>query len=115
MIYNLPLRRDVVHKVDHYFKMKGKKVFKTTKTSGTTAGSGIKPTPQKGRGASRQGNKRAPQRKGGGSAHGVVPRDLSINVNEKMRLLALKTMLSAKLYENKLIFIETEELKYPKT
>jgi large subunit ribosomal protein L4 len=45
MTFNLPLRRDVVHKVDHYFKMKGKKVFKTTKTSGTTAGSGIKPTP----------------------------------------------------------------------
>lgn len=85
------------------------------KTSGDVAGSGIKPTPQKGRGASRQGNKRAPQRAGGGTAHGPVPRDLSFPINEKVRLLALKTMLSAKLYEDRLIFIETEELEFPKT
>jgi len=40
---------------------------------GDVAGSGRKPVPQKGRGASRQGNKRAPQRKGGGKAMGPVP------------------------------------------
>lgn len=78
-------------------------------------GSGIKPTPQKGRGASRQGNKRAPQRKGGGVSHGPVPRCVGFPINNKLRLLALKTLLSAKLFEQRLIFIDSEAIEYPKT
>ena len=114
-VFNLPLRRDIVHNVNRYFRMKGKRTYKMAKTSGDVAGTGKKPTPQKGRGASRQGNRRAPQRAGGGTVHGPVPRDMSFPINEKVRLLALKTMLSAKLYEDRLIFVETEELEYPKT
>lgn len=79
------------------------------------AGSGIKPTPQKGQGRSRQGNKRAPQRKGGGVTHGPVPRALGFPINNKLRLLALKTLLSAKLFEDRLIFIDSEAIEYPKT
>lgn len=93
----------------------GKTVWKRVKTSGDVAGSGIKPAPQKGRGAARQGNKRAPQRAGGGKAHGPVPRSLEYPINNKQRLLALKIMLSAKLFEDKLIFVDSEELEYPKT
>ena len=52
-IWNLPLRRDVVHNVFEYFEHKGKIVWKRAKTSGDVAGSGKKPTPQKGRGAAR--------------------------------------------------------------
>jgi large subunit ribosomal protein L4 len=89
--------------------------LKKTKDFGDVAGSGKKPFPQKGRGASRQGNKRAPQRKGGGVTHGPVPRCLGFPINNKMRLLALKTLLSAKLFEEKLIFIDTEALEFPKT
>jgi ribosomal protein L4 len=44
-----------------------------------------------------------------------VPRDLSININRKTRLLAIKTMLSVKLFEDKLIFINSEELPNHKT
>jgi len=82
---------------------------------GDVAGSGIKPAPQKGRGASRQGNKRAPQRAGGGKAHGPVPRSLEFPINSKMRLIALKTILSAKLYEDKIIVIDAGQIEYPKT
>lgn len=44
-----------------------------------------------------------------------MPRSLEFPINNKQRLLALKILLSAKLYENKLIFVDTEELEYPKT
>ena len=113
--FNQPLRRDIVHKVFEYFEHQGKSVWKRAKTSGDVAGSGKKPTPQKGRGAARQGNRRAPQRAGGGKAHGPVPRSLEFPVNNKQRLLALKVMLSAKLFEDRLIFVDSEELEYPKT
>lgn len=51
----------------------------------------------------------------GGKIHGPVPRDLSIDIPKKVRLLALKTMLSVKLYEDKLIIMNSEELPIHKT
>lgn len=51
----------------------------------------------------------------GGKAHGSVPRDFSFPINEKIRLLALKTILSARLYEEKIILIDTEKIDYGKT
>lgn len=113
--FNNPLRRDIVHNVFFYFQMKGKQTFKLVKSMGDVRGSGIKPTPQKGRGAARQGNRRAPQRRGGGKAHGPVPRSLEFSTNSKLRLLGLRTLLSAKLYEDRLVFIDSEHIEYPKT
>lgn len=72
------------------------------------AGSGKKPAPQKGRGKARIGNKRSPLMKKGGKIHGPVPRDLSIDIPWKVWLLAIKTMLSVKLYEDKLIIMNSE-------
>jgi len=114
-LFNLPLRRDIVHNVYEYFEHKGKTVMKRVKTLGDTAGSGKKPAPQKGRGAARIGNLRAPQRRGGGKAHGTVPRSLEFPINCKKRLLACKTMLSARLFEDRMIFINSEELEHAKT
>lgn len=114
-IYNLPLRRDLVHNVYQYFEHKDKKIWKHAKTKGDVAGTGKKPAPQKGRGMARIGNRRAPHRSGGGVAHGPVPRDLSYPVNLKQRLQALKIMLSVKLYEDKLVFLEGTDLEFPKT
>ena len=111
----MPLRRDIIKNVFDYWNDKDRYILKKTKDFGDVAGSGKKPFPQKGRGASRQGNKRAPKRKGGGVTHGPVPRCLGFPINNKLRLLALKTMLSAKLYEDKLIFIDSEAIEYPKT
>ncbi len=70
---------------------------------------------QKGSGKARQGDKRAPHLNKGGKAHGPVPRDFSFPINEKIRLLALKTILSARLYEEKIILIDSEQLEHAKT
>ncbi len=71
--------------------------------------------PQKKSGRARQGDKRAPHLYKGGKAHGPVPMDYTFPINEKVRLLGLKTLLSARLYEEKIILIDTEKLDYPKT
>jgi large subunit ribosomal protein L4 len=81
---------------------------KRAKTKGDVAGSGLKPAPQKGRGMARIGNKRAPQRKGGGSAHGPVPQDLTEKISVKVRLAAMKVMMSAKLFEDRIVMIDNE-------
>ena len=52
---------------------------------------------------------------GGGKAHGPVPRDFSFPINEKVRLFALKSLLSAKLYEERIILINSESIEYAKT
>lgn len=48
-------------------------------------------------------------------AHGPVPRCLGFPINNKLRLLAIKTLLSAKLFEEKIILIDSEHIEYPKT
>jgi len=84
-------------------------------TRGDVSGSGYKMRPQKKSGRARQGDKRAPHLKKGGKPHGSVPMDYTFPINEKLRLLALKTLLSARLYEDKLVLIDSEKLEYPKT
>ena len=102
-------------KVFHYFNVKGKITTKLVKRVGDVAGSGKKPAPQKGRGMARIGNKRAPQRSGGGKAQGPVPRDLTEKINSKQRVKALQIMLAAKLYEDRIVLIESEKINFLKT
>jgi large subunit ribosomal protein L4 len=75
----------------------------------------MKPRPQKKSGRARQGNKRAPHLWKGGKAHGPKPMDYSFPLNEKVRLFALKSLLSARLYEEKIILIDDEKIPYAKT
>lgn len=84
-------------------------------TKGDVSGSGNKPRPQKKSGRARQGNKNAPHLHKGGKAHGPVPRDFSFPINEKIRLFALKSLLSARLYEEKIVLVDSEALEYGKT
>ena len=71
--------------------------------------------PQKKAGKARQGDKRSPHLWKGGKAHGPIPMDYTYPLNEKIRLLALKTLLSARLYEEKIILVDTENLDFGKT
>ena len=114
-IYNLPLRRDIVYRVHRYFEELHHQTTHRTKTRGDVSGSGLKMRPQKKNGKARQGDKRAPHLKKGGKAHGPVPKDYSFPINEKVRVLALKTLLSARLFEEKLVLVDTEELPFGKT
>ena len=76
------------------------------KTRSEVSGGGRKPWRQKGTGHARQGSTRSPQWTGGGVVFAPVPRDYSIKMNKKERRLALKSALTSRVQENKLIVLE---------
>ena len=80
------------------------------KTRSEVSGGGRKPWRQKGTGHARQGSIRAPQWKGGGVVFAPVPRDYSFKINTKEKRAALKSVLTSRVQENKLIVVE--ELKF---
>ena len=85
------------------------------KTRSEVSGGGRKPWRQKGTGHARQGSTRAPQWTGGGVVFAPVPRDYSIKMNKKDRRLALKSALTSRVQENKLIVLEDLTLDEAKT
>jgi len=87
----------------------------STKTRGEVRGGGRKPWPQKHTGRARHGSIRSPIWRHGGVAHGPKPRDWSKKLNKKMKRLALKSALSVKYREEKLIVIDDIKFDQPKT
>jgi len=80
------------------------------KTRSEVSGGGKKPWRQKGTGHARQGSTRAPQWTGGGIVFAPTPRDYTIRLNKKEKRLALKSALTSRVQENKLIVVD--ELKF---
>src|SRR5574344_754139 len=79
------------------------------KTRSEVSGGGRKPWRQKGTGHARQGSTRAPQWTGGGVVFAPTPRDYSFKLNKKEKRIALKSVLTDKVAQNK--FIVVDELK----
>lgn len=104
-IFNCVIRRDLIHKVFYYNQCYNKISTKTTKNKGTAMGSGQKPFKQKGTGRARQGNKRAPLLKGGGHVFSLSPKEYYFKLNKKIRLVALKSLLSYKFLDKKIIIV----------
>ncbi len=80
------------------------------KTRSEVRGGGRKPWRQKGTGHARQGSTRAPQWTGGGVVFAPVPRDYSFKMNRKEKRAALKSALTSRVQENKLVVVD--ELKF---
>ena len=80
------------------------------KTRSEVSGGGRKPWRQKGTGHARQGSTRAPQWTGGGVVFAPTPRDYTIRLNKKEKRLALKSALTSRVQEKKLIVVD--ELKF---
>ncbi len=80
------------------------------KTRSEVSGGGRKPWRQKGTGHARQGSTRAPQWTGGGIVFAPVPRDYSFKMNKKEKRAALKSALTSKVQDSKLIVVD--ELKF---
>ena len=85
------------------------------KTRSEVRGGGRKPWRQKGTGHARQGSTRAPQWTGGGVVFAPVPRDYSFKINKKEKRAALKSALTSKVQENKLIVVDELKLDEIKT
>jgi large subunit ribosomal protein L4 len=80
------------------------------KTRSEVRGGGRKPWRQKGTGHARQGSTRSPQWAGGGVVFAPTPRDYSFKLNKKEKRAALKSALSSRVAENKLVVVD--ELKF---
>ena len=85
------------------------------KTRSEVRGGGKKPYKQKGTGNARQGSTRAPQWTGGGVVFAPVPRDYSFKLNKKEKRAALKSVLTSKVAENKLVVVDELKLDEIKT
>lgn len=86
-----------------------------TKTRAEVRGGGAKPWRQKGTGRARHGSTREPQWKGGGVAFGPVPRDYSQSMPKKMKASALRSALSQRVKENKLVVVDPPAAAKPRT
>ena len=85
------------------------------KNRSEVSGGGRKPWRQKGTGHARQGSTRAPQWTGGGVVFAPVPRDYSFKMNKKERRIALKSALTTRVQENKLVVLDELKLDAIKT
>ena len=85
------------------------------KTRSEVSGGGRKPWRQKGTGHARQGSTRAPQWTGGGVVFAPVPRDYSFKMNKREKRAALKSALTSKVQENKLVVVDSLALAEAKT
>ena len=87
----------------------------STLTRSEVRGGGRKPWRQKGTGHARQGSIRAPQWTGGGVVFAPVPRDYEVKMNKKERRAALKSALTSKVQDNKLVVVDALTLADVKT
>jgi len=78
----------------------------STKTRSEVSYSNVKPYKQKGTGNARQGDKKSPIRVGGGTIFGPKPRDYSFSVPKKMKRLAMKSLLTLTVSEERLVVVE---------
>ncbi len=87
----------------------------STLTRAEVSGGGRKPWRQKGTGRARQGSTRSPQWTHGGISHGPKPREYGFSINKKVRKLAMKSALSDKVAEEKLLVLDQLSMDAIKT
>ena len=114
-IFGIEPNEAVVHSVLINFLANQRQGTQSTKTRSEVSGGGRKPWRQKGTGRARQGSIRAPQWIKGGIALGPKPRSYTYRVNKKEKRLAIKSVLSSKVLENKLVVIDELPFKDIKT
>jgi len=109
-IFGIKPNETVVHAMVVNYLANQRQGTQSTLTRTEVSGGGKKPWRQKGTGQARQGSTRAPQWRHGGVALGPKPRSYSYSLNKKVRRLAMKSALSAKVLEDNLIVVEKIEI-----
>ena len=115
-VFGLSWNADLVHQVITSMTSDSRVIYAHTKTRGQVAGGGKKPWRQKGTGRARHGSTRSPIWVHGGIAHGPNGlKNYSRKVNKLTKAKALYTILSRKLKDGEIIFIDKFEIAKPKT
>ncbi len=114
-IFGVSARADILHRVVNWQLAKRRAGTHAVKFRSDIARTGARFGRQKGGGTARHGSRRSNIFVGGGRAFGPIPRDHGFSLPKKVRKLGLKSALSAKQADGKLIVVETAELKDGKT
>ena len=114
-IFGIEPNQAVVHEVVKNHLANCRQGTQSALTRAEVSGGGRKPWRQKGTGHARQGSTRAPQWTHGGIVFAPKPRDYSYVLNKKVKRLALKSVLSAKAAEGKLVVIDSIKMDAIKT
>jgi large subunit ribosomal protein L4 len=114
-VFGVQVNVPVMHRVVRAQLAAGRAGTHSTKTRSEVRGGGAKPWRQKGTGRSRQGSRRAPQWTGGGVVFGPTPRDHSLRVNKKEKVLALRSALTDRRAGGNLVVVDGLDFDTPKT
>jgi len=114
-VFGLPVRQDILARVVNWQLAKRRAGTHKTKGISEIQGTTRKPYKQKGTGRARQGSLRSPQYRGGARIFGPVVRSHGFDLQKKVRRLGLKTALSAKQSEGKLVVIDAARIDDSKT
>lgn len=115
-VFGLKWNGDLVSQVFNSMNTNSRSNIAHTKDRGDVRGGGKKPWAQKGTGRARHGSSRSPIWVGGGVAHGPSKdKNFDRKVNKKMKAKALYTVLSKKLKDGELIFVDSISFDTPKT
>ena len=114
-VFGVEINEHLVHLAVVRQLAKKRQGTQKAKTRSEVSGGGRKPWRQKGTGHARQGSIRAPQWTGGGVVFAPVPRDYEVKMNKKERRAALKSALTSKVQDNKLVVVDSLTLAEAKT
>ena len=114
-IFGIEANEHVMHLAVVQYLANQRQGTQSTLTRTEVRGGGRKPWRQKGTGHARQGSTRSPQWTGGGVVFAPVPRDYSFKMNKKERRIALKSALTTRVQENKLVVLDELKLDAIKT
>ncbi|RJP28890.1 MAG: 50S ribosomal protein L4 [Candidatus Omnitrophota bacterium] len=114
-VFDGSVNKNLLHRVLTVYRSNQRKGLAATKTRGEVSGGGIKPWRQKGTGRARVGSIRSPLWRHGGVVFGPHPRSFFISIPKKLKTLALKSALNAKLNEGNLMVLDRFEVSSPKT
>lgn len=114
-VFGVPVRPDILTRMVNWQLAKRRSGTHKTKGISDISGTTAKPYRQKGTGRARQGSLRSPQFRGGAVIFGPVVRSHAFDLPKKVRKLALRSALSSKQADGKLVVLESTDLDKPKT
>lgn len=114
-VFAVPFNQAVVHQATVRQRANARQGTASTRTRSQVTGSSRKLFRQKHTGFARAGSRRSPLHRGGGIIFGPSPRNYRQAMPKKMRQLALKCVLSAKVRDGELVVVEQLEFDQPKT
>ena len=114
-VFGVEINEHLVHLAVVSQLANGRQGTQSAKTRSEVSGGGRKPWRQKGTGPARQGSTRSPQWTGGGVVFAPKPRDYSMKMNKREKQIAIKSALTSKVQDSKLIVVDEFKLDEIKT